>query len=72
MSIEFDRGAHHHTEQQTVSNPLEHVVSSELVQAEYDGYRAYHKHTRRQDNPHENESMSNAWCRGYGKAYKDD
>ncbi len=71
MSIEFDKGASH-DKQPTVASPIEPVVSSELIEAEYAGYRGYHTHTRRQDNPYVNEKMREAWGFGYDKAYKED
>ena len=59
------------TKQPTDSNPLEHVVSSELVQAEYDGYRAYHKFTNYYDNPYKKEK-GEQWSIGFRKARVDE
>ena len=37
------------------SNPVEPVVSSELIKAEYDGYRAYHTYTNLKNCPYSGE-----------------
>jgi hypothetical protein len=59
------------TKQPTVSNPLEHVVSSDLVQAEYDGYRGYHKFTLHENNPYKGEK-GERWALGFRKARVDE
>ena len=51
---------------------VEPVVSSELVEAEYAGYRGYHTYACRQDNPYTNEKLRLAWDLGHAKAHKED
>tara|TARA_R110000850_G_scaffold192593_1_gene319382 strand:+ start:95 stop:289 length:195 start_codon:yes stop_codon:yes gene_type:complete len=59
------------TKQQTVSNPIEHVVSSELVRAEYEGYRGYHTYAKLEDCPYTG-NLQRAWLAGQVKAEKED
>jgi hypothetical protein len=61
----------HRTKRPTVSGHVEPVVSSELIKAEYEGYRAYHTYTNLNNCPYTGE-LKEAWLLGQVKADKED
>ena len=58
------------TDQQAVGGRVEPVVSGELIQAEYDGYRAYHTYVNLNNCPYTGE-LKKAWLQGQEKAFKE-